>query len=91
MYFPTYHITRPLVSKKTLYDKGKPVIATTFETQKNQVKSSIEASIMHEIQNLEYMTNTLKEFRSIPLAKDLKRYYAWLEKVYTMKSQFKKE
>lgn len=61
-FFPIYHRTRPLASKKKLDDKGKPLIAAPFESQQGQAKSSTDASIVHESISLDYMTNTLKVF-----------------------------
>lgn len=91
LFFPNYYKTRSSVTKKKVDDKGKPIYAETRETQKEQAMPLLEALIPQETINLEYVTNTIKVFWSVPLDKDLEPYYAWLRKAETKKSQFWKE
>lgn len=90
-FIPTQHKHRPLASKNSLNDRGKVIFVEEKNEKENNVRSSKKVSLAHETIHLEYMTNTLKVFRDIPLAKDPEPYYSWLAKVESKKAQFLKD
>lgn len=77
-FFPAYHKTRPLISRNKVTDKGKLMYEELGEGGSEPSKGR---TIAQEKISLDYLTNTLKVFRFIPLAKDPEPYYAWLNKV----------
>src|SRR4051812_10692234 len=86
-FFPTYYKTRPLVSKNKIDEDGRPILADPNGAEDT---STVTPSTLEKIR-LNYVTNFVKVFRSIPLAKDLELYYAWLARVEKHKASFWKQ
>src|SRR3954471_13965103 len=86
-FFPAYYKTRPLVSKIKIDDKGNPISEDVNPTE----EASTTPPVVLEKIRLDYVTNFVRVFRSIPLAKDRKLYYSWLNKVEKQKASFWQE
>src|SRR3954469_13311210 len=82
--FPAYYKSRPLVSKTKIDEDG---CSPSGESANIEETSTVTPLALTKIR-LNYMTNFVKVFRSIPLAKDPDLYYAWLEKVEKLKESF---
>ncbi|XP_058732451.1 uncharacterized protein LOC131603986 [Vicia villosa] len=76
-FFPAYYKTRPLVSKANTNEEG---CSPSGESANVEETSTVAPLALPKIR-LNYMTNFVKVFRSLPLAKDPDLYFAWLEKV----------
>ncbi|XP_058768267.1 uncharacterized protein LOC131641989 [Vicia villosa] len=86
-FFPAYYKTRPLVSKIKIDDEGNPI----SEDSNPAEGASTAPPVALERIRLDYVTNFVKVFRSIPLAKDPELYYSWLAKVEKQKASFWQE
>src|SRR4051812_11590340 len=86
-FFPAYYKTRPLVSKIKIDDKGNPISEDVNPTE----ETSTTPPVALEKIRLDYVTNFVRVFRSIPLAKDPELYYSWLNKVEKQRASFWQE
>src|SRR4051812_34582054 len=82
--FPAYYKTRPLVSKNKIDEDGRPILVDLDSAEDT---STVTPSALEKIR-LNYITNFLIVFRSIPLEKDPELYYAWLTRVEKHKASF---
>lgn len=88
-FFLTYHRTKPLASTPETDDEDNIKPNSQVKTvDDNQAKSCTEALKIEKPINLNYMSDTLREFHSCPLSKDPEPYLAWLTKVEKEKAQF---
>src|SRR3954464_5942879 len=83
-FFPAYYKTTPLVSKTKIGEDG---CSPSGESANIEETSTVTPLALTKIR-LNYITNFVKVFRSIPLAKDPDLYYAWLEKIEKHKAYF---
>ncbi|XP_058736960.1 uncharacterized protein LOC131609281 [Vicia villosa] len=86
-FFPAYYKTRLLVSKNKIDEDGRPISSKPDDTENTSI---VNPSSLEKIR-LNYVTNFVKVFRSIPLAKDPELYYAWLARVEKHKASFWQE
>src|SRR3954463_3436150 len=86
-FFPAYYKTRPLVSKIKINDEGNPILEDSNPTE----GASTAPPVALEKIRLDYVSNFVRVFRSIPLAKDPELYYSWLAKVEKQKASFWQE
>lgn len=78
-YFPTYHRTKPIASRKKSKTSDETVSVepnTVVDTQAKSLTEPIEKPI-----NLDYMSNGLRVFCSCSLSKDPENYLSWLTKL----------
>src|SRR4051812_33647322 len=83
-FFPAYYKTRPLVSKIKIDEDGRSPLGKSASVEETSTATPLALAKIR----LNYMTNSVKVFRSFPLAKDPDLYYAWLEKVEKLKESF---
>src|SRR3954465_4012735 len=83
-FFPAYYKTRPLVSKVKIDEDGRSPIGKSANVEETSTATPLSLTKIR----LNYMTNSVKVFRSFPLAKDPELYYAWLTKVEGKKESF---
>ncbi|XP_058748016.1 uncharacterized protein LOC131620851 [Vicia villosa] len=83
-FFPAYYKTRPIVSKVKIDEDGRSPLGKSTNVEETSTATPLALAKIR----LNYMTNSVKVFRSFPLAKDPDLYYAWLEKVEKQKGSF---